>query len=228
MIGDDHCVGTDLQGPFRVLGVQDALQDQLAAPAIPDPLDVVPAELRIKLLGDPQGDRSHVVGARCMTDDVTKGSPTGPKHAQAPSRLRRDIENIGERDLGRSSETVLDVPVTLTNDLQIKRKDQCGASRGFRPVDQASDEIAVLHDIKLEPERLIRIGCHVLDRANAHGRERVRNSCLRRGASDENLTISTLHSDDAGRRQRDRHADWLPHHRGGKRAIRYINGNALA
>src|SRR6516162_6573214 len=56
VIGDDHRVGANMQGAFGVLGIENTLQDQFAAPAVPDPLDVVPIELRIELLGDPHRD----------------------------------------------------------------------------------------------------------------------------------------------------------------------------
>jgi hypothetical protein len=218
----------DLQRPLCIFRVQDAFQDQLAAPAILDPLDVVPTELRIKLLGNPQRDRAHVVGPRRMSHDIAEGPSAGPKHAEAPSRFRRDVENIGKRELWGSGEAVLDVAMALSDDLEIKGKNQRRTPRRLCTVDQTPDEVAILHNVELKPEWLFCVGGNILDRADAHGRKRVWNSRFRRSARDENLTVTALHSNNAGWSQRDRHVDRLPHHRSGKRAIRHINSYALS
>src|SRR5205814_3761108 len=53
MVGDDDRVDAQARGDLRVLGVEDALEDQLAAPELLHPLDVLPGERRIELPGDP-------------------------------------------------------------------------------------------------------------------------------------------------------------------------------
>src|SRR5690606_14035885 len=54
MVGDDDRVGTGVGRHLRVLDVDDALDDQLAAPAFLDPCNVLPRQLRIELLGGPR------------------------------------------------------------------------------------------------------------------------------------------------------------------------------
>ena len=53
MVGNDDRVGAGLGRHQRVLVVEDAFQDQLAAPAFLDPLDVLPRQLRVELLRRP-------------------------------------------------------------------------------------------------------------------------------------------------------------------------------
>jgi hypothetical protein len=76
------------------------------------------------------------------------------QHAQAPARLGRHVEDVGERQLGRRRQAVLDVLVALAEDLQVQREHQRRAAGGLGAVDQAFDEAAVAHHVQLEPERV--------------------------------------------------------------------------
>ena len=62
-------------------------------------------------------------------------------------------------------------------------------------------EAAVAHDVELEPERLVDRRRHVLDRADRHGRERVRDAGGLRGAAGEDLAISVHHAAEPDRRR---------------------------
>ena len=75
------------------------------------------------------------------------------QHAQAPARLGRQVEEVGERRLGRRGQAVLEVLVALAEDLQVERQHQRAALRGAGALDQALDEVAVAHHVELEPER---------------------------------------------------------------------------
>ncbi len=75
-----------------VLHVLDALEDQLAAPALLDPLHVVPVQRRVELLARPLRQRTHVVDALHMAHDVAEAAALGAQHAQAPARLGRHVE----------------------------------------------------------------------------------------------------------------------------------------
>jgi hypothetical protein len=151
-------------------------EDELAAPALLDPLDIGPAQARIELAGGPDAERAHVLDALDVADDVAEDPPLGAEHAQAPARLGQQVEHVGEGRLGRRRQAVLDVLVALAEDLQVERQDQGAAVRRLGAVDQPADEVAVAHHVELEPERRLGVGGHVLDRADAHGRERERHA----------------------------------------------------
>ena len=53
VVGDDQRVGTRLHSQLRVFHVLDALEDQLAAPALLDPFHIAPVERRVELRGGP-------------------------------------------------------------------------------------------------------------------------------------------------------------------------------
>ena len=64
---------------------------------------------------------------------------------------------------GGCRQAVADVLVPLAEDLQIQRQHQRGTARGLGAVDQPVDEVAVAHEVELEPERLGGMLGHVLD-----------------------------------------------------------------
>jgi hypothetical protein len=116
----------------------------------------------------------HALG---MADDVAEAAALGAQHAQAPARLGGQVDEVGERGLGRRGQAVLDVLVALAQDLQVQRQHQRRAVGGLGAVDQALDEVAVAHHVQLEPERVAaRVLGHVLDRADAHGGQRERHA----------------------------------------------------
>ena len=108
------------------------------------------------------------------------------------------------RSSRRDGQAVPDIAVALAEDLQIDGEHQRAAFGGGGSFDQGADETAVLHDVKLEPERLVDGGRDVLDRADRHGREAKRDSGLLRGAASEDLAVTVLHAAKPDRRQRQR------------------------
>ena len=74
-------------------------------------------------------------------------------------------------------------------------------------------KLAVAHHVELEPERLLGVRGDVLDRADAHRRERERDAELLGRARGEDLAVGVLHAGQADRRQRHRHRDVLADHR---------------
>jgi hypothetical protein len=124
VVADDQRVGAGLHRQLRVLDVLDALQDQLAAPALLDPLHVAPVELRVELLGRPLREAAHVAHALDVADDVAELAPLRAQHAQAPARLGGHVDQVGDRQLRRGAEAVLQVLVALAEDLQVQRQHQ--------------------------------------------------------------------------------------------------------
>jgi hypothetical protein len=99
--------------------------------------------------------------------------------------------------------------MSLADELQIERDNQRRAPRSLGALDQRLDEAAVAHDVELEPEGLCCLTRYVLNRADAHGRERERHSCLLGCARGEDFAVGPLHAEDADRRQCHRHRGWF-------------------
>jgi len=55
MVADDQRIGAGVGGQPRILGIENALEYQLAAPAPLDPFDVAPVQPRVELAGGPLG-----------------------------------------------------------------------------------------------------------------------------------------------------------------------------
>ena len=179
----------------------DALEDQLAAPALLDPLDVVPVQRAGRTARRSRRDSEPMsLDALDVADDVAEAAPLGAQHAQAPARLGRQVDDVGERRLGRRGQAVLQVLVALAEDLQVEREHQRAALRGLGAVDQALDEVAVAHHVELEPERRLGVRGDVLDRADAHRRQRERDAELLGRARGQDLAVGVLHAGQAGRR----------------------------
>jgi hypothetical protein len=130
--------------------------------------------------------------------------------------------------LGGAREAVADVLVALAEDLQVERQHQRGDAGILGALDQPGDEVAVLHHIELEPERLADMVGDVLERADAHGREREGDAGLAGGARGEDFAIGVLHAGEAGGGERDRHGDGLADHGRSQRAVGHVDGDALA
>ena len=228
MVADDQRIGAGVGGEARVLGVHDPFQDQRAAPALLDPLDVAPIQPRVELLGGPAAQRAHVLHALDVADDVAELASLRAQHVPAPARLECEVDQILEGRFRRRRQPVLQVLVALPEDLQIQRQHQRRAARGLRAVDQPFDEVAIAHHVELEPERLRGRRCDVLDRADAHRRQRERHAERFGGARREDLAVGVLHAGQAGRRERHGHRYRLAGHRRADRATVHVDGDALA
>ncbi len=57
VVGHDDGVGPGIDGLFRILDIEDALDDQRAAPLFLDPGDILPRQLRIELFMRESRDR---------------------------------------------------------------------------------------------------------------------------------------------------------------------------
>ena len=162
-----------------------------------------------------------------MAVDVAELAARRGQHAGYPTRLGGQVDEVGDGRFGRGGEAVLDVLVPLSQDLQIQRDDQRAAAGGLGAVDQAFDEVAVAHHVELKPEALARVLGHVLDGADAHGRqgEGHAEGIGRAGGGD--LTVGVLHAGQAGGCQRHGHRHRLADHGGGGAAAFHVDGDAL-
>ena len=117
--------------------IHDALEDQLAAPALLDPLDVVPGQRAGRTAARSSADSELMsLTPFDVADDVAEAGAARAEHAQAPARLGRQVEHVGERRLGRRGQAVLQVLVALAEDLQVQRQHQRRAACGLGAVDQ--------------------------------------------------------------------------------------------
>ena len=213
----------------RIFRLHDALDDQLAAPVALDFGHIVPAQRRVELLGGPGGERADIADAAGVADDVAEGAALRTQHTQAPARLGGQVDQVGQRGLGRGAQAVLDVLVALAQYLQVQREYQRRAVGGAGAVDQAKHEIAITHDVELEPEWVAAGGLgHILDRADAHGGEGEGHAKVPGGARGQHFAIGVLHAGQAGGGQIDRHAVVLAEQRGAGAAVFQIHRDALA
>ena len=163
-----------------------------------------------------------------MADDIAEEPALGLRHPQTPLHLRHHVGDGRGRQLGRGAKAVFQVLVALTHDLQIKRYDQSIAPGGLRAFDQAVDEILVPHHIELKPERCGRIPGHVLDRTDRHRGKGERHPHRFGGLRGKDFAVRVLHPRQTDRRQRHRHRDLAPDHRGPDRPALHVDRNTLA
>ncbi len=228
MVADDDGVGADLDRELGVFDIHDALEDQLAAPALLDPGHVFPRKARIELLVGPCGQRSHVADPLDMTDQIAEGMAPCAHHAQPPAWLEGDVDRVAQRRDHRGAQLVLQVLVALADHLQVQCQHQRAATRGLAAVDHARHGLAVTHHVELEPERRAGVFGDVLDRADAHRRQGERNAELLGRPRGEDLAVGVLHAGQAHRRNRHRHFYGAADHLGCRRAVLHVDGHALA
>src|SRR5215211_3751367 len=75
------------------------------------------------------------------------------EHAEAPLGLGHHVQDVLDRQFRRRGQTVLEVLMALALYLQIERENQGRAVGSLGPIDQALDELPVLHHVELKPER---------------------------------------------------------------------------
>ena len=151
--------------------------------------------------------------------------PSMPRHQRG---LVIMLTMFGMRQLGRRAQAVLQVLVALAEDLQVERQHQRAALRGLGAVDQALDEVAVAHHVELEPERRLGVRGDVLDRADAHRRQRERDAEFLGRARRQDFAVGVLHAGQARRRDGHRHRDVDADHRRRGAAVLHVDGHALA
>ncbi len=170
VVADDQGVCTRLHRQAGVFHILNAFEDQLAAPALFDPLHIAPVQGGVKLRGGPGRQAAHVGHARDVAHDVAELATRCAQHAQSPAGLGGDVDHVFDGQLGRRGQAVFQVLVALAEDLQIEREHQGAAVGRLGAVDQALDEALVFHHVQLKPEALPRMLGHVFDGADAHGR----------------------------------------------------------
>ena len=155
MVRHNQCIGTGADRKACVFSILDSLEYQLTAPALLDPCHVVPVQRRVQLAGDPLRNRSHVLDARYMADDVAKAAPGGAQHAHAPAPLGRQIAHGRNGQFGWGRQTVFQVFVPLAQNLQIQCNNQGRAFRILGPLDQLRNMGGSRFFVSLNNEEII-------------------------------------------------------------------------
>ena len=183
VIGNDERGRAGLRRRPGILDIENSLEDEFARPQFLIQSTSFQFSVGIELAGRPLRERVHVLHAPHVAGEIAEGLPLAPDDRKRPCRLDRDIDEVGEPDLGRHRHAIADVAMALTEHLQIDREHQRAALGGEGAIDQSLDEAPVSHHVELEPERSP--GClrHVLDRADRHGRKRERNAGRLGGAA---------------------------------------------
>ena len=105
VVRDNQGLGAACRGHLGILWIQNALEDQLPAPAVLDTFNIIPAEGRVELLCCPGRQRTKVADALCVADDPTErlsngaDRESGPPHILSPdmSRPSRMPRAYGQR-----------------------------------------------------------------------------------------------------------------------------------
>jgi hypothetical protein len=198
----------------RVLGVHDALDDEFARPDGVEPVDVVPAQRRAEPVGDPLGQRLQPLLAGQVPGEVAEAASSPPKDAIGPARSARPVDQVAEIQRWRHRKPVLDVGMPLPCDLKAQGQRQGAAPGGDGALHQRPGEAAVLHHIKLEPERPVHRLGHVLDGADGQRPQRVGHARRRGRAGRQDLAVAVLHPPDAtGRKGDGQRHPLVQHHR---------------
>src|SRR4051794_24947976 len=136
----------------------------------PNPIDIVPVESGVELMRNPLSKRFHTLLPLHLPSEVAEGPTLSGEHAISPPGPGRDIDKIFDLEGGWNRKTIFDISMPLPQHLQIDRQHQ-GAAFGLRrTLDEGPRETTVLHDIKLEPERLFDGAGDVLYRADRQRR----------------------------------------------------------
>src|SRR5688572_23559093 len=113
MVGNDDRLGAGACRDTGVVGIHDALEDELAPPIAADPLDVAPRELEVELARDPLGHGAQIVGPPRVADEVAEPAAASSQHAEAPARPHQHLHDTRWIEARRRRKAVADVLVAL-------------------------------------------------------------------------------------------------------------------
>ena len=172
--------------PFRI-----SLPGQMLA----DPVDVLPGQRGVELRGDPFRERVMSVGALDVADQIAEGPPLAAQHAGRPRPAWWRNRPVSTATIPAAPYmpflmSAWRCPITCRSTVRTSALHLAAIARST----SALDEAAVLHDVELEPERLVDGARDILDRADRHRARRERNACGLRGAAGVNFAVAMLHA----------------------------------
>ena len=218
----------DIAGFQGITRINDAFDDQRPVPHLAKLANAVPVERLVKGLRCPGAERGGVFDAFGMAHDIPEEPSLGLQHAKTPLNLGHHVGNRRGGEFGRGGQSVLEVLVTLAQQLQINGDDGRRAFGVLGAVKEPLHEVVILKGVDLHPERLGRVFGHVFDRTDRHGGQAVGHSKRLSGFGRFDLTIEMLHAGEANRGQCYRHRHIFTNHLCLGCAAFHIDGHALA
>ena len=154
VIGHDHAIRSRIGGGARIVGLEHALDEELAVPETAQPLDVLPGDGRIELRVDPGLVRVQVGR---IGDDVRQAAEgvrlAEQAHVAHPAGPRADLPGLRELrpEAVAADHAVAGVAMTQARHRQVHREQQRRAAAVARAPEQALHDLAVPHHVELEP-----------------------------------------------------------------------------
>ena len=199
MVRQDEAVDAEIDQARGVLNVLHALHDELARPHAADDVEVVVADGRVHR------------GVEQFTDGAAGGAERGElelgrgEEVEPPPRPRDGVDDRADRELGRDREPVALVAQARAGDGGVDGELQGVEPGRRRPLDEAVRDLALLHDVQLEPVAPDRVrGLHALDRGRAERGERERDAGGRRRGRTGGLALGLHQAGEAGGRDAER------------------------
>src|SRR5580698_1497795 len=128
-----------------------------------------------------------------VAGNIAEGLTLAAQHTERPGRFGRNVDQVIDAYLRWNGHAIFDVAVTLSDNVQIDGEHERAAFGRAGARDEFADKATVLHNVKLEPERLVDRGCDILDRADRHRALGKGNAGGLRGAAGVNLAVAMLH-----------------------------------
>src|ERR1051325_1400754 len=125
MVGDDDSVGAEPDPLARVLGVEDALDDQRPVPVRADPADVGPGDRGIEIAPDPADIIVEPAGILQHRKEVAEAVRPAPD-ADVPGPARM-AEDLAEASPAPAHQPGMDVAVARARHRQVDGEHQSGA-----------------------------------------------------------------------------------------------------
>ena len=227
MVGDDDSVRAARRRFARVVGIEDALDDQRSLPRGAHPFDVLPGDARIEVTADPAHEVAH---RRARAEQRLKVAechrPSAKRHVPRPIGATEHLARAAQRSAHRSRNSRPIIAVARAGHRQIDGEQDRAAAGLFRTRNHVADEPAVLDDIQLKPGRAGAFG-HLLDRAGAESRERKGHAGSRGRARRLDFAAPGIEAGEPDRAQTGRHRPALSEQFGRKVDRRDVAQHAL-
>ena len=175
VVGEDDAVDAEVDEALGVLDVLHALDHDLARPDLADDLEVLVADRRVHRGVEQLADRA--AGRRQRRELELRGR----EEVVPPPRPRDGVDDRAEGQLRRDREAVALVAQARARDGGVDGEHERVEARGGRAAREPVRDLAVAHDVELEPVASVRVRrLDVLDRGRAEGREGERDAGGRR------------------------------------------------